>query len=206
MPVSSRRRSYRRNLPVRSVKLRRANCRRLDLKNAFALFVLTQTGKSDDFRNESQELYLHRNEGTDEDRALLAIALHQQNIMAREQQQLLREIDKPIKERAFNPATFTSMTRAEAMRAFAFNLISPPTWTKQRRQQARDRISKLMGDAGSLSTQENLWLLLAFKSMLGAETTPNCARRNRRLMCFQKMAGLRRGSTARLKTTSLLKA
>ena len=39
-------------------------------------------------RNESQELYLHRNEGSDEDRALLAIGLHQQNIMAREQQQL----------------------------------------------------------------------------------------------------------------------
>ncbi len=141
-------------------------------EKCFALFVLTQTGKSDDFRNESQELYLHRNEGTDEDRALLAIALHQQNIMTREQQQLLREIDKPIKERAFNPATFTSMTRAEAIRAFAFNMISPPMWTKQRRQQARDRMSKLMDDAGSLSTQENLWLLLAFKSMLGAETTP----------------------------------
>jgi uncharacterized protein YfaS (alpha-2-macroglobulin family) len=141
-------------------------------EKCFALFVLTQTGKSDDFRNESQELYLHRNEGTDEDRVLLAIALHQQNIMTREQQQLLREIDKPIKERAFNPATFTSMTRAEAMRAFAFNVISLPTWTKQRKQQARERVSKLMDDAGSLSTQENLWLLLAFKSMLGAETTP----------------------------------
>jgi alpha-2-macroglobulin len=141
-------------------------------EKCFALFVLTQTGKSDDFRNESQELYLHRNEGTDEDRALLAIALQQQNIMTREQQQLLRDIDTPIKERAFNPATFTSMTRAEAMRAFAFNVISPPMWTKQRKHQARDRMSKLMDDAGSLSTQENLWLLLAFKSMLGAETTP----------------------------------
>jgi uncharacterized protein YfaS (alpha-2-macroglobulin family) len=139
-------------------------------EKCFALFVLTQAGDPN-FRNESQELYLHRNEGSDEDRALLAIALHQQNIMPREQQQLLREIDKPIKERAFNPATFTSMTRAEAMRAFAFNVIAPPTWTKQRKQQARDRMSKLMDDAGSLSTQENLWLLLAFKSMLGAETT-----------------------------------
>src|SRR5262249_5152216 len=109
------------------------------------------------------------------------------------QQQLLREIDKPIKERAFNPSTFTSMTRAEAMRAFAFNVISPPTWTKQRKQQAHDRMSKLMTDGGSISTQENLWLLpafqlradvlslstqenlcllLAFKSMLGAETAP----------------------------------
>src|SRR5262249_11790411 len=113
-------------------------------EKSFALFVLTQSNSGDDFKNESQELYLHRNEGSDEDRALLAIALAQQNIMAREQQQLLREIDKPIKERAFNPATFTSMTRAEAMRAFAFNVISPPTWTEQRKQQARDRMSKLM--------------------------------------------------------------
>jgi len=141
-------------------------------EKCFALFVLTQSGSDDDFRNESQELYLHRNEGSDEDRALLALALHRQNIMAREQQQLLREIDTPIKERAFNPATFTSMTRAEAMRAFAFNAISPPTWTKQKKQEARDRIAKLMDSAGSLSTQENLWLLLAFKSMLGAEMAP----------------------------------
>jgi uncharacterized protein YfaS (alpha-2-macroglobulin family) len=117
-------------------------------------------------------LYLHRNEGSDEERALLAIGLHRQNIMAREQQQLLREIDVPIKERAFNPATFTSVTRAEAMRAFAFDVVSPPTWTKQRKQQARERMAKLLDAAGSLSTQENLWLLLAFKSMLAAETAP----------------------------------
>ncbi len=92
--------------------------------------------------------------------------------MAREQEQLLREIDVPIKERAFNPATFTSMTRAEAMRALAFEAISPPFWTKQRKQQARDGMSKLMDSAGSLSTQENLWLLLAFKSMLGTGAAP----------------------------------
>jgi len=141
-------------------------------EKCFALFVLTQSGSDDDFRSESQDLYLHRNEGSDEDRALLAIALHWQNIMAREQQQLLREIDTPIKERAFNPVTFTSMTRAEAMRAFALNVVSPPTWTKQKKQQARDRMSKLMDAAGSLSTQENLWLLLAFKSMLRAENAP----------------------------------
>ncbi len=141
-------------------------------EKCFALFVLTQSDDHDDFRNESQELYLHRNDGSDEDRALLAIGLHQQNIMAREQQQLLREIDTPIKERAFNPATFASMTRTEAMRAFAFNVISPPSWTKQRKQQARERMAKLMDEAGSLSTQENLWLLLAFKSMLGTEAVP----------------------------------
>ena len=142
---------------------------RVRFEKCFALFVLTQTESHDDFTNESHELYLYRNLGSDEERALLAIALHRQNIMAREQEQLLREIDVPIKERAFNPATFTSMTRAEAMRTLAFDVISPPFWTKQRKQQARDRMSKLMDSAGSLSTQENLWLLLAFKSMLGTE-------------------------------------
>jgi uncharacterized protein YfaS (alpha-2-macroglobulin family) len=142
-------------------------------EKCFALFVLTQSESGEDFRNESQELYLHRNEGSDEDRALLAIALHRQKIMPREQQQLLREIDVPIKERAFNPATFTSMTRAEAMRALAFDVVAPPTWTKQKKQQAREHMTKLMDAAGALSTQENLWLLLAFKSMLGTETAPS---------------------------------
>src|SRR5262249_845241 len=40
-------------------------------EKCFALFVLTQSKKSDDYRNQSQELYLHRNDGSDEDRALL---------------------------------------------------------------------------------------------------------------------------------------
>ena len=139
-------------------------------EKCFALFVLTQADNSGQFATESQELYLHRNEGADEERAMLAIALHRQNIMIREQQQLLREIDAPLKERAFDPATFTSMTRAEAMRALAFDVVSPPAWTRQKKQQARERLAKRMDEAGSLSTQENLWLLLAFKSMLGAQT------------------------------------
>ena len=61
-----------------------------EFEKYFALFVLTQSESHDDFRNKSQELYLHRNEGSDEDRALYAIALHQQNIMARERARLLR--------------------------------------------------------------------------------------------------------------------
>jgi uncharacterized protein YfaS (alpha-2-macroglobulin family) len=138
-------------------------------EECFALFVLTQSPDNEDFSSESHELYLHRNEGSDEDRALLAIALHRQNIMANEQVQLLREIDVPIKERAFNPATFTSITRAEAMRAFAFDTISPTSWTKEKKQVVRDRMLKLMESSAALSTQENLWLLLAFKSMLGTE-------------------------------------
>jgi alpha-2-macroglobulin len=140
-------------------------------EKCFALFVLTQTPGDDDFSSQAHELYLHRNEGSDEDRALLALALHRQNIMANEKLQLLREIDVPIKERAFNPRTFTSMTRAEAMRAFAFDTIAPSSWTKEKKKGVRDRMLKLMESSASFSTQENLWLLLAFKSMLGAEPT-----------------------------------
>jgi uncharacterized protein YfaS (alpha-2-macroglobulin family) len=140
-------------------------------EKCFAMFVLTQSPGDDDFSGPAHELYLHRNEGTDEDRALLAIALHQQNIMPNEQLQLLREIDVPLKERAFNPKTFTSMTRAEAMRAVAFDTVKPVNWNPQKKQTVRDRMLKLMESSASLSTQENLWLLLAFKSMLGAEPT-----------------------------------
>ena len=139
-------------------------------EKCFALFVLTQSQGSNDFSSECHELYLHRNEGTDEDRALLALAMHRQNIMANEKLQLLREIDVPLKERAFNPTTFTSMTRAEGMRAFAFDTIAPASWTKEKKQVVRDRMLKLMESSASLSTQENLWLLLAFKSMLGTES------------------------------------
>ena len=140
-------------------------------EKCFALFVLTQSKTDNDFSHETEELYLRRNEGGDEERALLAIAMHRLNIMDREKLQLVREIDAPIKERAFNPATFTSMNRAEAMCAFAFDTIAPAIWTKEKKQHVRARMLVLMDSSASLSTQENLWLLLAFKSMLGAEPT-----------------------------------
>ena len=80
----------------------------------------------------AHELYLRRNEAGDEGRALLAIALHRLNIMAREKEQLLREIDAPIKERAFDPRTLGSTTRAEAICALAFDTIAPKIWTPKR--------------------------------------------------------------------------
>ena len=76
-------------------------------------------------------MYLRRNETGDEGRALLAIALHRLNIMAHEKEQLLREIDAPIKERAFDPRTLSSTTRAEAICALAFDTIAPKIWTRK---------------------------------------------------------------------------
>jgi len=135
----------------------------------FALFVLTQYESDEDFSAVSQDLYLRRNESGDEGRALLAMTLHRQNIMPREQEQLLKEIDAPIKERAFNPATLGSMTRAEAIWALAFDTIAPKFYTAQKKQRVRERMLALMDSSAALSTQENLWLLLAFKSMIGTE-------------------------------------
>ena len=98
-------------------------------EKCFALFVLTQYEQADDFRSVAHELYLRRNESGEEGRALLAIALHRLNIMSSEKDQLLREIDAPIKERAFDPRTLSSTTRAEAICAVAFDTIAPKIWT-----------------------------------------------------------------------------
>jgi alpha-2-macroglobulin len=136
---------------------------------AFALFVLSQRAMTEDFTASAEDMYLRRDETDDEGRALLAMALNQLKIMEKEQEQLLREIDAPVKERAFNAMTLTSTTRAEAICALALRAIAPKIWTPQKQKRVHDRLFALMSSSGSLSTQENLWLLLAFKSMLGAE-------------------------------------
>jgi alpha-2-macroglobulin len=138
-------------------------------EQVFALFGLSHSPRAQDFTAESEELYLHRNEIGDEGRALLALAFHQLQILPKEQEQLLREIDAPIKARAFDPLTFTSTTRAEAICTFAFATIAPKIWTPEKQSRVRDRLKTLMSSSASLSTQENLWLLLAFKSMLASE-------------------------------------
>jgi len=138
-------------------------------EKVFALFVATQRQTAEDFADSAQDLYLHRNEAGDEGRALLALALRRLGIMPNEVKQLLREINVPIQERAFNPVTFTSTTRAEAICDLALGTVGPETWTAEKRKRVRDHLVALMNSSPALSTQENLWLLLAFKSMLAGE-------------------------------------
>jgi uncharacterized protein YfaS (alpha-2-macroglobulin family) len=135
----------------------------------FALFALSHSLTAQDFAGAAEELYLHRNETGDEGRALLALALHRLAIMPKEQDQLLREIDAPVRPRAFDALTFTSTTRAEAIDTFALATIAPTIWTAEKQKRLRDRLKVLMSSSASLSTQENLWLLLAFKAMLGTQ-------------------------------------
>jgi uncharacterized protein YfaS (alpha-2-macroglobulin family) len=138
-------------------------------EQVFALFALSHAPAGQEFAGAAEELYLQRNETGDEGRALLALALHRLEIMPKEQEQLLREIDAPIKPRAFDALTFTSTTRAEGICTFAFATIAPTSWTPEKQKRLQDRLNSLMSSSASLSTQENLWLLLAFKSMLGTE-------------------------------------
>src|SRR5207244_12739582 len=93
-------------------------------ESCFTLSVVTQYETEDDFKAISQDLYLRRNDAGDEGRALLAIALHRQDIMPREKEQLLKELDAPIKERAFNSKKLSSATRAVEICAYVFDALA----------------------------------------------------------------------------------
>ncbi|MBV9489656.1 MAG: hypothetical protein JO069_08030, partial [Verrucomicrobia bacterium] len=57
----------------------------------------------------------------------------------------------------------------EAICDLALGTVGPETWTAEKRKRVRDHLVALMNSSPALSTQENLWLLLAFKSMLAGE-------------------------------------
>lgn len=138
-----------------------------------ALMVLSQRGRDGKLAGVAQDLYLKRGDDDDETRAMLAIAMHQLNIMPKEKAQLMREIDNgEIKVKAFDPNTFYSTTRCEAIRALAFCKIAPENWTPDKKEALHKRLLELMDSSNSLSTQENLWLLLAFKAFQDSETIP----------------------------------
>jgi uncharacterized protein YfaS (alpha-2-macroglobulin family) len=137
---------------------------------AFALMVGSDEPDDGDAAI-AQDLYLRRNDLGDEGRALLAFAMKRRNIMAKETDQLLREIAKPAAERAFDPRNFSSTTRAEAMRALAFATVTP----KKIPADITKRLNAMMDSSEALSTQENLWLLLAFDAMHREQKFPKLA-------------------------------
>ena len=126
----------------------------------------------------ARALFLHRETLGDEGRALLAVALHRAKILPDETHQLLREIlplatgAKPVPERAFEPATFGSTRRTEALTAWACATVRPPEWKPADAANARTRLATLL-DRGALnSTQENVWALFAFQALRKAENAP----------------------------------
>jgi len=117
---------------------------------------LSNASMAQDFAPAAEELYLRRNENGDEGRALLALALYRLEIMPKEQEQLLREIDVPIKARAFDPLTFTSTTRQKR----SARSHSQRSLQSSGRRKTKTRTGPNEYADGFLRvplTQENLW-------------------------------------------------
>jgi uncharacterized protein YfaS (alpha-2-macroglobulin family) len=140
----------------------------------FALFVasLFEVDDKTELTAAANELYLQRDQLTGEGRAMLAIALHNLGIEPEKQKQLLKELPDKYDGIEFNPETFSSMTRTEALCLWARLLIeeSPDDSVLQA------RLEKLMESSSTLSTQENLWLLVAFDSLLDKSKFPKVSK------------------------------
>jgi alpha-2-macroglobulin len=131
---------------------------------AFALCILSQleAETDDELTAAANELFLGRDRLTDEGRAMLAIAFHTWELEPDHQQELVREFPEKFGGRKFNPVTFSSSTRAEAICTWARLLITPETAPER----LEARLEAQMSNSTSLSTQENLWLLIAFNALL----------------------------------------
>ncbi len=129
---------------------------------AFALFVLSTSGEEQEVRSAADELFLKRDKLTGEGRAMLAIAMNNLGIEQDRQRLLVDELPRKFGNMEFNPETFSSGARTEALCTWARFLIDPA----QVSGAFRDRLLRLAESSASLSTQENLWLLVAFKAMM----------------------------------------
>ncbi len=138
---------------------------------AFAFFMLAKSEaiETDAAALAAAELFLIRDRMTPEAKALLALAMNELALTPASQAQLVSELPTEFSSIAFNPTTFTSATRTEALCTWARLAISPG----QEAGALRARLMKLMESSQSLSTQENLWLLVAFNALL--ESTPPVA-------------------------------
>jgi len=136
---------------------------------AFALFVLSTSAEAaaKEVTSAANELFLQRDKLTGEGRAMLAIAMHSLGIEQDKQRLLVDELPKEFGNISFNPETFSSGTRTEALCTWARVLIDPEKVSSA----FRDRLLKLTETSASLSTQENLWLLVAFRAMMKATAT-----------------------------------
>ena len=137
---------------------------------AFAILVLSNSGEEagEDVLSAADELFLQRDKLTGEGRAMLAIALHDLGIRPDHQGSLVSELPKQFDDLAFNPETFSSAARTEALCGWARFLVEPSSISGA----FRDRLTRLMDSSSSLSTQENFWLLAVFQAMMKATAAP----------------------------------
>jgi uncharacterized protein YfaS (alpha-2-macroglobulin family) len=136
---------------------------------AFALFVHSKSGAGAKPVDVLEDLYLHRDQLSDEARAMLALAMHNYGVMPAEQQLLAHEIDNAPPRGSFDPVNFYSSKRAKAVAYMAQSRIADPQWSRELEPKVRNALLDMMDDSLHLSTQENLWLLMALTTMLEGE-------------------------------------
>jgi len=129
---------------------------------AFALFVAASSGGSDGLEAAADDLYIARDRLTHEGKALLALAFHELGKDPEKQKMLAGELPDVPGQQDFDPETFSSPVRAQAFALLARDAVSPTP-------AIRSLLEKQLESSASLSTQENLWLLFAFQSLLKAE-------------------------------------
>lgn len=141
---------------------------------SFALMVAGSTRDAEDkkeetFEEEAKALFEHRQQLTDEGRAWLALATQGFGILPLERKTLLREIGQPAKAIDFDPVTLSSQARGEAIRLLALSEIESTNWSRATRDRAWKSFEAIAKSSVALSTQENLWLALAFNSLAKGE-------------------------------------
>ena len=136
---------------------------------AFALFVNSMTNDGAKPVDVIEEIYLNRDRVNDETRSMLAMAMKNYGVMGEEQKVLCREIDIVPSPQSFNPSSFSSPTRARAVAYMAQSRINDPQWQHKLEPEMRSSLLAMMDDSRHLSTQENLWLLMALTTMLSNE-------------------------------------
>ena len=73
-------------------------------------------------------------------------------------------------QKAFDPETFYSTSRANAVIYIAQSKIANPEWNRETEPKFRDSLLSIMDDSLNLSTQENLWLLMAVREMIATDS------------------------------------
>jgi alpha-2-macroglobulin len=142
---------------------------------AFATFALSDAKENSDLAaSAATELFLQRDKLSGEGKATLAIAMHHLGLEPEKQRVLISELPSDFSTISFNPETFASATRTEALCGWARLLVEP----EKGGDPIRDRLLKLTESSASLSTQENLWLLVTFNAIMRATPTAQLAGTN----------------------------
>jgi alpha-2-macroglobulin len=118
------------------------------------------------------ELFNKRKGLSDEGSAWLALGMYYLHILPKERALLLTEITRPVKATDFDPVTFGSKKRAEAICLFAQCEMASTNWSDAKRRSVRDALEKITESSVDPSTQENLWLLVVFNSLIGSDIPP----------------------------------